>query len=98
MLCLRCATPLPPGSSTCHHCGARAQDRSYSTALVVADTIPDTQPEIPVVRVTTPTGGVHAGPTEATRPVPATTQPVTAVRVALAPTSPATPAPGEAYT
>jgi hypothetical protein len=64
----------------------------------VADIIPDTQPDIPVVRVTTPTSGVHAGPTEATRPVPATTQPVTAIRVALAPTSLATPAPGEAYT
>jgi hypothetical protein len=64
----------------------------------VADTIPDTQPEIPVVRVTTPVSGVHARPTEATRPVSATTQPVTAIRVTLAPTAPATPAPGEAYT
>src|SRR5262249_13186126 len=98
MLCLRCATPLPPGSSACHRCGARAQRRSYSSALIVADTIPDPQPEIPVVRVTTLSSGVHAQPTEAARPVPATTQPVTAIRVSLAPTAPATPAPGEAYT
>src|SRR5262249_1239632 len=98
MLCLRCATPLPPGSSACHHCGARPQGRSYSSALVVADTIPDTQPEMPVVRVTTSSSGVHAQPTEATHPVPATTQPVRAIRVTLAATTPATPAPGEAYT
>jgi hypothetical protein len=64
----------------------------------VADTVPDTQPEIPVVRVTTPGSGDQARPTEATSPVPATTQPVTAIRVALTPTATASPAPGEAYT
>ena len=98
MLCLHCATPLPPGSSACHRCGARALGRTYSSALIVADTIPETQPEIPTVRVTTLESGVYARPTEAARPVPATTQPVTTIRVALTPIAPASPAPGEPYT
>ncbi|HEY7020267.1 MAG TPA: hypothetical protein VH349_04055 [Ktedonobacterales bacterium] len=98
MLCLRCATPLPPGSSACHRCGARAPGRTYSSALIVADTIPDTQPEIPEVRVTPLSSGVYPRPAEAARPVPATTQPVTTIRVALTPTAPASPAPGEPYT
>jgi hypothetical protein len=50
-----------------------------------------------VVRVTTHENGVQRRPTEA-RLVPATTQPVAAIHVALPPTASAAPAPAEAYT
>jgi hypothetical protein len=97
MLCVRCSTPLPPTSSTCAHCGQRSLGRSYYSALVTADvhtdTRADTQPEIPTVRVTTLGSGAHARPS-----LSATTQPVATIKTALAPSTPISPAPDEAYT
>lgn len=94
MLCVGCATPIPPAASNCPHCGKQPPGRSYSSVLVAADT----QPEIPVVRATTLGSGVHAIPRapEAAHPVSASTQPVPVIRVA--PVAPIPRAADEAYT
>jgi len=100
MLCAHCATPIPTASSTCLRCGQLSPGRSYYSALVAADTRADMQPEIPTVRATGLGSGVHAiqAGVETTRPVSATTQPVTTIKFALASSTPIQRAAGAPYT